>query len=163
MKIFTPLLFALAWLSCKQPEPVKHTSLKQLNWLVGEWVGDFNGEPFYESWRMVNDSLMLNFQLQVSPIDTSLQENGYIRIDENGLIHGNEKQTWKLDKLTDNEVVFVAPNLPYANRVSWKHSPKDHWIVNIDNPNGKVHYDLQRITWLAPIVEGYMLATDKMQ
>src|SRR5690349_6118552 len=118
MKSYPLLLLGIAWLSCKQPEPEQHTSLKQLNWLVGEWVGEYNGEPFYESWRMVNDSLMLNFQLQVSPIDTTLQENGFIRIDENGVVHGNEKQTWKLEKLTDEEVVFVAPNLPFANRIS---------------------------------------------
>jgi hypothetical protein len=162
MKALLPVLLFLGLVACKQPPPAPPANLQQLRWMVGDWVGTYNGEPFYESWRMVHDSLMLNFALDVSPVDTTLKENGFITLTSEGVIHGNANYSWKTEKLTDDEVVFVNPNIPYATRISWKHDANDHWIADIENPNGRIGYDLTRIDWLAPIVDGYMLAADKL-
>lgn len=162
MKTALPFLLLIAVISCKQPPQAPPANLQQLNWMVGDWVGTYNGAPFFESWRMVNDSLMLNFSIEVSPVDTVLKENGYIKLTPEGLIHGGENYTWKMDKLTDDEVVFVNPNIPYATRISWRHDANDHWITDIENPKGRIGYDLTRVDWLAPIVDGYMLASDKI-
>jgi hypothetical protein len=31
---------------------------KNLRWLEGSWKGDYNGQPFYEGWRLVNNELV---------------------------------------------------------------------------------------------------------
>ena len=42
----------------------KTHSLQKAEWLVGSWQGTYNGQPFYEAWRKLNDATMLNFTIE---------------------------------------------------------------------------------------------------
>ena len=83
MKKINTILFCLlvvGFVSSAQQN--KYRSLKQMKWLAGHWKGMYKGAPFYESWIMVNDSLMVNLSIEIKNKDTLVKENGFTLLSE---------------------------------------------------------------------------------
>jgi hypothetical protein len=53
-------------------------------------------------------------------------------------------------------MIFVNDTLKYANRIIWSHSANDHWLTEIHNPAGIIHYDLERVAWLNNAVNKFI-------
>ena len=133
-----------------------YRSLKQIQWLGGNWKGMYNGAPFYEAWVIVNDSLMVNLAIEIKNNDTVVKENGFIRIKNGDIIHGGTNATWLLTKLNDREMVFENDTLKFANKIIWSHSANDHWLAEIHNPRGIINYDLERVAGLNKAVNRFI-------
>ncbi len=155
MRYFIVVLLLLS-VTCLSAQVEKQSSLKKLEWLVGDWKGSYSGGAFYESWRKVNDSVMVNFVIEIKNSDTLVKENGYIRLTGNGIIHKGGRDSWTLDKLSDDEMVFRNDTLKYANLVTWSHSKNDHWLTVIKNPASIINYDLERVPWPGRVVDGFI-------
>jgi len=130
--------------------------IKQMNWLAGSWKGMYQGAPFYESWILVNDSLLVNLSIEIKNNDTLVKEHGFIRLQNGNIIHGSPNAIWELTKLSDTEMIFENDTLKFANRIIWSHSPNDHWITVIHNPSGIINYDLERVPWLDEAVKRFI-------
>lgn len=127
-----------------------------MKWLAGHWKGMYNGAPFYESWVWAHDSLMVNLAIEIKGGDTTIKENGFIRLKNGKITHVGTDATWQLAKLSDTEMIFVNDTLKFANRITWSHSANDHWLTEIHNPKGIIHYDLERVPWLNNAVNRFI-------
>lgn len=157
MKSIIVILFAFlafSYVSCAQK--TKYRSLKQIQWLSGNWKGMYNGAPFYEAWVSVNDSLMVNLSIEIKNNDTVVKEHGFIRIKNGAIIHGGTNATWELTKLSDKEMVFENDTLKFATKIIWSHAANDHWLAEIHNPRGVINYDLERVAWLDKAVNRFI-------
>ena len=127
-----------------------------MKWMAGSWKGMYKGAPFYESWVVVNDSLLVNLSIEIKNNDTLIKENGFIRLQNGNITHGGTDAIWQLTKLSDTEMIFENDTLKYANRIIWSHATNDHWITVIHNPSGKINYDLERVPWLDKVVDKFI-------
>ncbi len=123
-------------------------SVKDIAWLEGNWKGMFNNAPFYEAWRKVTDSVMVNFTIEIKGTDTLVKENGAIRLMKKNRGFVGTDASWQIESLSGDKIVLKNDTLKYANRIIWSHAPNDHWLAEIHNPKGIIKYDLQRIAWL---------------
>ena len=145
------------------PQKNKYTSLKQMEWLTGNWQGLYNNAPFYEAWIKVHDSLMINLSIEIKDKDTLVKEHGFIRLQNGDISHGGIDATWQLTKLNDTLMVFENDTLKFANRIAWSHSSGDHWLTEIQNPRGVIHYNLIRVPWLNEVVNNFINRAKKTQ
>ncbi len=61
-----PILILLAMvLACKGYSQNAGADPKQIEWLQGSWMGMYNNAPFFEAWRKVNDSVFVNFKIEI--------------------------------------------------------------------------------------------------
>jgi hypothetical protein len=135
----------------------KHNSIKAAAWLVGSWEGTYNNAPFYEAWRKFNDSILVNFSIEIKGKDTIIKENGVIRLLPNGkMVNAGPDASWAVSELTNDRIVLVNDTLKYANKITWEHSKEDHWLTEIQNPTGKLHYDMVRVNWLEATVDRFI-------
>ena len=58
-------------------------------------------------------------------------------------------------------MVFENDTLKFAYRISWSHSSNDHWLTEIQNPTGVIHYDLVRTPWLNDVVNRFISRAKK--
>lgn len=138
-----------------------YTSLKELRWLTGSWAGMANGKPFYEAWRMVNDSLLINFAIEVKGSDTLVTESASIRLSGGQIrMYGDKGASWNGLRLTGNKIVLANDTLRYANRIEWSHSKSDHWMTLIQNPGGQLTYDMVRAPAFDAAVNRYATAAE---
>src|SRR5688572_17396295 len=60
---FTLLLISLFGCKEKNKEEtptqlVNKSDLAMMKWIEGNWVGDYKGQPFYETYQILNDSIL---------------------------------------------------------------------------------------------------------
>ena len=119
------------------------SDFKKMQWLAGSWKGMYNGKPFYEAWRAVNDSTMANYNIEIKDADTLVKESGTIHVRGENVFYGTDSVYWKLSTMTSEELVFKNDTLPYSRTILWKHTPEDHWYTKLSHPNGSAsEYDL---------------------
>ncbi|HEV7782490.1 MAG TPA: hypothetical protein VGO58_14550 [Chitinophagaceae bacterium] len=164
-----PILSFLAiMISCcirsQDPQPSKKlmdASGKPLDWLQGSWKGMYNNAPFYEAWHKVNDSIMVNFRIEIKGPDTAVKENGALLLTSNFRGYRSKSATWMLVSLSDERIALGNDTLKYANRIIWSHSQNDHWLTEIHNPAGTINYDMEKVPWLDPVVNRFILNARK--
>src|SRR5215813_13063155 len=110
MKYFLPaFLFCLQIKSFAQVDAIKKAS-----WLVGTWKGMNNGAPFYETWRIQNDSLV-NYTIEIKNNDTIITRQTSLRSMGQKIVFG-KKGDWQLKRITGNEIVLENDTSKYSNR-----------------------------------------------
>ena len=140
--------------------------ITRMQWLVGSWQGTYKSQPFYEAWRMHNDSMLINFSIDVSATDTIVKESGVIKyfdVTSGGreIKFKTADGEWPLVSLTDSTIIFGNEKLKYANLIRWSHSNNDHWLTGIKNPGLDLNYDMKRIPWLDTFIDQYVASISK--
>lgn len=130
--------------------------VKDVEWLQGSWKGTYNNAPFYEAWRKVTDSVMVNFTIEIKGTDTVVKENGALLLKKQNLGFKGLDASWELESLSGDKIMLKNDTLKYANRIIWSHSPNDHWLAEIHNPGGIIKYDLERVFWLEEVVNRFI-------
>jgi hypothetical protein len=122
----------------------KASDFQKLKWLEGCWKGTAAGKPFYEGWRFVNDSMAVNFSIEIKDGDTLIEESSPLVL-SNGLISlGSGAVQWKASRLMPNEIVLNNDTLKYSNTILWLHTKEDHWFTILQHPRSTVYYDMTR-------------------
>ena len=141
-----------------QPATTAVKATPKLDWLVGSWQGTYKDAPFYESWRKVNDSVYVNFTIEIKGTDTIVKENGGILLTPVFRGFLGKTTNWELVSLTEDKIVLKNDTSKYANRITWSHSADDHWLTEIINPGGNtINYDMQKVPWLEPATDKFIL------
>ena len=134
------------------------SDLKKMLWLQGSWKGLYNGKPFYEAWHVLNDSMLMNYEIKITDTDTLIKESGSIHSRGENFFYGTESVNWKLSTMTPNELVFKNFSLPYSQTILWKHTDEDHWYTKLSHPNtATAEYDLIR----QPELDAYVITKIK--
>ena len=153
MKIL--FLFIIITLCSCSATKIHSTPVDKMQWLIGSWQGTYNSKPFYEAWRKLNDSALINFTIEIKDGDTIVKENGVIRKEGTEMVYKGSA-TWRLLSFTDTSMLFGNDTLRYANRISWTHTKDDHWLTVIKNPTNTITYDIVRINWPEYAIDNYM-------
>jgi hypothetical protein len=137
------------------------SAYKNLRWLEGSWKGEYNGQPFYEGWRLVNQE-MVNFEFIINGKDTIVSRQNQIKPMDGVLTLGNGPVYWKLKRLTSNEMMFENDTAKYSNRIIWLHLKNDHWFTILQNPKTTAYYDMVRVPELEAWIDRYLRNADKL-
>jgi hypothetical protein len=136
--------FLFAFLLCLQLKSfAQDDPVKKASWLVGTWKGMYNGAPFYETWRMQNDSLV-NYTIEVKNNDTVVTRQTSLRSFGGKTIFG-KKGDWLLKRITGNEIVLENDTSKYSNRIIYLHLANDHWFTILEHPGSTMYYDMEKI------------------
>jgi hypothetical protein len=135
---------------------VAQGSVKDIAWLEGSWKGMYNNAPFYEAWRKVTDSMMVNLTIEIKGTDTIVKENGALRLMKKNRCFVGKDASWEIESLSADKIVLKNDTLKYANRIIWSHSLNDHWQTEIHNPKAIIKYDLERMAWLDDFVNRFI-------
>jgi len=124
----------------KRSENMK-SKFKKLDWLIGTWKGYEKGQPFYESWQRMNDTLIANYEISIVKNDTAINEGSSFRILQQEIILGDLNGiNWKVDSINNGYVRVKNDSLKSNKMITWKHSPDGHWLTL--NLNGTIRYDM---------------------
>ena len=145
MKAFFVLIAFLSFLSIKAQLPAARPQLSKMEWLVGSWKGISNNVPFYEGWRKLNDSTLVNFAIEVKGKDTAVRVADQLAVRGQDFFLGKLPNFWLGARLTDNQIVLRNDSLKFSNRIIWLHTKDDHWFTILEHPLRTVYYDLTRV------------------
>lgn len=141
--------------ACAQ-KPAPDNSIPKMQWLAGAWQGTYNDKPFYEAWKKKNDSILVNFTIEINNNDTIVKEHGAMIYNGKGVVYFGGSGQWKLADVTDTSIVLSNDTLKFANKITWTHSKNDHWLTVIENPKSVIRYDLVRVDWLDKYVDRFL-------
>ena len=161
MKLTSSLFFLLfsisiiVFLSCKSKPAEEHLDItavfNSLRWLEGSWVGDYNGNPFYEDWNFSNDSLMINRNYSIENGDTTVNDMSSIHVQDHKVYYSNnpeegkEKISWALTKHTDTSMQFENPKAPYSQTMIFEKTPEGKWKATLITKGEETIYLLDKI------------------
>lgn len=127
--------------------------LQQLEWLVGNWRGQTNGAHFYERWERVNATEMSNINYSLCNGEAVISDRGSIRLQDDQIIAGGEKDKWRMTRLSKNEVVFENPDIAYAQKITHRLTPEGQWHARIEGKQGVIEYLLTRVAPLSELTK----------
>lgn len=116
---------------------------QKLKWLQGSWKGSANNQPFYEGWRLFNDSTLVNFSIEIKDKDTVIKESSALLFRNKKIVLGQETQ-WQATRITENEIVLKNDTPRFSNTIIWLHTGSDHWLTILEHPKSTVYYDMVR-------------------
>jgi hypothetical protein len=116
---------------------------RSLRWIEGVWRGAGAPEPFFESYRFVDDStlLVMHHSTESAP-DTTAEDSVTFR---GGTVrNAGVEASWVASAITDSSITFVPER--GANGFSWTRESADAWLASISRPSGPpLQYRMTRI------------------
>ena len=131
----------------------KANPISKMEWLVGSWKGMDNNKPFYEAWKKANDSVLVNFSIEISNGDTVIKEQSAIIKKDTSVILGKR---WTLKRVTGNEIMFENDTMKFSNRIIWLHTKEDHWFTILQHPGSTAYYDMVKVPQLDRLVDKFI-------
>ncbi len=153
MKGCIVLILVSVSIASKAQQPSVKPQLSKMEWLVGSWKGISNNVPFFEGWRKLDDSTMINFGIEVKGKDTIVKAADQLAIRGQDFFLGKLPNFWLGARLTDNQIVLRNDSLRFSNRIIWLHTKDDHWFTILEHPVRTVYYDLTRVAAFDPHVD----------
>src|SRR5262245_56388004 len=126
-------------------------AIKKASWLVGSWKGINNGAPFYETWRLQDDSLV-NYTIELKNNDTIPTRQTSLRYNGEKIVFG-KKGDWQLKRLTGNEIVLENDTSKYSNRIIYLHLENDHWFTILEHPGSTIYFDMEKMDALDSVID----------
>ena len=130
--------------TAKSQQKFATSDFKQMKWLEGSWKGYAGSTLFYEGWRVVNDSVMVNFAIEIKNSDTIIRESSALLLRNGRITLGQIPSQWTASRITPNELVLKNDTLSYSNVIIWLHTKDDHWFTILENPKSTIYYDMTR-------------------
>jgi hypothetical protein len=115
--------------------------LKKIKWIEGKWKGLYKGEPFYEIYRFVNDSVLESIGYEWDGKDSSKTTKSYLYF-KDGVYYLGEKQNYKVFSITESEIKMM-PNVEAHNDVLWKYRDSTGWDAVLKGEKETNIYNMQ--------------------
>ena len=126
--------------SCQDPGgPEK---MKQMEWLLGDWKGEADGQPFHERWTRVSDARFDNINYSLCSGDTVIHARSRIELRNGALAYTSGDLVWPLKSVASDAVVFE--NAEFGERFTFQHTSDDGWHAVLEYPDSKLEYTLAR-------------------
>jgi hypothetical protein len=141
-------LFCAALLSVNSlsSQPTVPDPFEKSLWLVGTWVGEYKGKPFYETWRKEGDKLIC-YSIDIKGADTTIKQIAAIVTEKGSLIYRSQID-YPATRIMANDLTFEAQTTRGLSRLVWAHTPQGHWLAVLQHPNATIAYDLTRVAKL---------------
>ena len=147
------LVCMLSLFACKSnnKQTPASSKLDELEWLLGDWQGEAEGNVFYENWVKVNDTLFSGESYFVSGSDTTGKEGIEIKAQDSVIyyiptVHDqNEGQPvyFKLIISESRLVVFENQNHDFPQLISYKLTTSDSLVAQISGTSNGVMKDIR--------------------
>jgi len=111
-----------------------------MEWLIGNWQGEADGMPFYESWTKTNDMQFSNLNYSICSGEVVENERGKIEARDGEIFYGDNH---KLTSVSETEVVFE--NAQRGERFTFQVANDGTWLAKLQYPRTSVEYTLRRI------------------
>ena len=150
MKYLTTVLIAISLCSCEETKPavnnevsVKKEDLSLMKWIEGNWMGDYKGSPFYETYKMVNDSTLsiTTYSNVGSSTATSSEEFIFWK---DGAYYMGDGEKYKVVLLDTGEIKMVP--LKASNEVYWKRVDDSTWAAELAGKTDTSYYILRKVS-----------------
>lgn len=113
--------------------------LVKIKWIEGKWKGMYEGTPFYEIYRMVNDSTLEIIGYEWNGKDSSNSSTSFVSWVHGAYYLGNE-MNYKVTRITGDEIEMI-PHHKASNSVLWEKN-KNGWTAILEGPKKKNVYDM---------------------
>ncbi|MBL0881939.1 MAG: alpha/beta hydrolase [Chitinophagaceae bacterium] len=160
MKQILILLILISTLVGSCQTKVSKTDFKKIEWLIGTWRGETNGQPFYEKWVKVSDTEFDNANYSICNGDTIKGGHSKIEIRNGKIAYTSDNLVWGLKELNDSMVIFESSE--HRERFTFTKTSKGEWKANLKYPQSQVEYLLTKTFSISEIlnekpklVEGY--------
>ena len=138
-KAFLILLILLtASLGCSAQNNAE--TFKKIEWLIGNWQGEADGMPFYESWAKTSDTQFTNLNYSICGGEVVENDHGKIEARNGQIVYGDSH---KLTSVSGTEVVFE--NQGRGERFTFQHTSDGKWLAKLQYPRTTVEYVLTRV------------------
>jgi dienelactone hydrolase len=118
------------------------TDFKKMDWLIGTWKGETNGQPFYENWIKLSDTEFDNMNYSICNGDTIRGGHSRIEIVNGKITYTSGSQFWGLKELTDSVIVFE--NTQYGEKFTFTKTAKGEWRAHLQYPRNQIEYILSK-------------------
>ncbi len=142
MKRLFMILLLSSWLftSCQQQNPVE--SFQKMEWLLGTWKGEAEGQPFYENWVKLSDTEFSNVNFSLCNGDTLGGGYSKVLVQDGKIVYKSGSLVWELESINDQQVIFE--NSQYKETFTFTKTPKGEWHAHLKYANSEVEYTLQK-------------------
>ncbi len=152
MKYF-PLFSMIIFLFSCQPKKaetevesqvrVQKGELSRLKWIEGNWVGEYQGKPFYETYKMESDSsIAITSYIHVGT-DSADQETSYLMWQDSAYYLGSQKN-YIVISIDDKEIAMVPHNRA-TNEIVWTYQSDSTWTALLSGIADTLHYTMKRV------------------
>lgn len=132
--------------------PITKSSIKKLDWTVGNWRCQMGELDFYQLHEYVNDSTIKVLTYKIQGKDSIQSQAEYLRWSE-GKIRFGANGAWEATTINENEM-YLSPVYPGGNNITWQRgSNKDEWHVTMLNTtNNNRQFQMKRAPALADLL-----------
>lgn len=138
-KTFVLLLILLINSLCCSAQN-KADSFEKIEWLIGNWQGEADGMPFYESWTRTSDTKLSNLNYSICGGEVVENELNKIEARDGEIFYGDNH---KLTSVSDTEVVFE--NQQRGERFTFQHTKDGRWLAKLQYPRTAIEYNLTKV------------------
>jgi len=149
-KIFM-LLSLLLLFGCETKlRPIEYfQAFQNMRWLAGSWEGEYQGQPFCETWTVANDTLLVNKTINCGSGEA--EEGGaFIQVVNGQVVYANNPKQgeaslqWQLADCNESQLRFTNPKAPYSQTMIFEHTPDDRWRATLVTKGDTLVYLLHR-------------------
>src|SRR5688572_28617597 len=150
MRYFFFILILASLFSCKEKPTtesdvinIEKDDLKKMKWITGSWVGDYKGQPLYETYEMSNDSTFRIIGYDHVGTDTSSFNETFI-FWKDGDYYMGHGPNYKVTKLDEKEVRMIPVNA--GNEILWTSVDDSTWTALLAGKTDTAFYTLRRVS-----------------
>ena len=128
----------------KQPAPVVQKSdLSKARWMEGNWKGEYQGKPFYETYSLMNDSTMAITSYIHTGTDSAAMETSYVMWADSAYYLGSQKN-YIVIRMDEKEIAMV-PHYRARNEIVWTYRDDSTWSAVLSGMADTLRYTMTRI------------------
>jgi hypothetical protein len=156
--ILTAMFYAVTLIACTKPAETTTSNpaqsdglnvtynkndLKTLSWLAGNWKGMDGDKPFYEIYRVANDSTLEIISYEWNGKDSTKSSLTAISW-KDGFYYLGDSLNWKVTSIAADSIAMI-PNYKAFNDIVWKKTAENGWDAILDSRRGKKIYRMERV------------------
>ena len=150
MKNKTFLLLLLMLIICRDAD-AQQTSTKKdlvkLTWIEGNWKGMDGNNPFYEIYKLANDSTLEITSYEWDGIDSSKTSITRLQY-KNDHYYLGDSLNWKVVDISGNSI-FIEPVYKAYNTILWKKRDQHTWEAILESKKGRKIYVMEWVNHFA--------------
>ena len=137
------LFFSCADQSYLQTPAYSKQDLKKISWIEGNWKGMDGSTPFYEIYKIINDSTLETLSYDWNGKDSSQTSRSFLSWKDNAYYLG-EKMNWKVTEISDS-AIYMTPKSKKGNDILWKFGSPNNWDAILNSDKGEKLYHMERV------------------
>jgi hypothetical protein len=146
--LFTTLV--LFFFSCKNVSEQQHETstihkedLAKLKWIEGSWTGLYDGQPFYETYRILNDSTMQI--ITHANVGTDSVRNNIEHFEwSDGAYYLGDARNYKAVHMTDTSIYMIP--VTANNDILWNYVNDTVWTAVLKSPRDTFNFRMSKVT-----------------